>query len=144
MISLKNYLLLACMLFLPGIILAQKPLKVIVAGLNHDHVHGILNQYDKGSVDIIGVAEPDKQLQQKYAKLYHLPENLFFNDLKSAIAHQKPDAVLGYNEVGKHLEIVEICAPLGIPVMVEKPLAATLAQAKQIEKLANQYHIKVL
>ncbi|RYE36177.1 MAG: Gfo/Idh/MocA family oxidoreductase [Sphingobacteriaceae bacterium] len=144
MISLKKYLLLTVMLFLSGIISAQKPLKVIVAGLNHDHVHGILSQYNKGSVEIIGVAEPNKQLQQKHARLYHLPENLFFSDLKSAISHQKPDAVLGYNEVGKHVEIVEICAPLGIPVMVEKPLAATLAQAKQIEKLANQYHIKVL
>lgn len=144
MINLKKNLLLAVMLFLSNIIWAQKPLKVIVVGLNHDHVHGILSQYNKGSVDIIGVAEADKQLQQKYAKLYHLPENLFYKDLKSAIAHQKPDAVLGYNEVGKHLEIVETCAPLGIPVMVEKPLAATLAQAKQIEKLADQYHIKVL
>lgn len=51
---------------------------------------------------------------------------------------------MGYNEVAGHLEIVKICAPLGITVMVEKPLAATLQQAKQKEALANQYHIKVL
>lgn len=144
MISIKKYLATAVMLFLSGIIFAQNPIKVVIAGLNHDHIHGILSQYNKGSVAIIGIAEPNKQLQQKFAKLYHLPENLFYNDLKTALAHQKPDAVLGYNEVGKHLDVVEICAPLGIPVMVEKPLAATLAQAKQIEKLANQYHIKVL
>lgn len=144
MISVKHYLVAVIMLFLSGISLAQKPLTVVVAGLNHDHIHGILSQYNKGSVNIIAIAEPDKQLQQKYAKLYHLPENLFYNDLKAALSHKKPDAVLGYNAVGKHLEVVEICAPLGISVMVEKPLAATLAQAKQIEKLANQYHIKVL
>ncbi len=144
MISIKKLSALLAMLFLSGIIWAQKPIKVVVAGLNHDHVHGILSQYNKGSVTIIAIAEPDKQLQQKFARLYHLPENLFFNDLKSALSHQKPDAVLGYNAVGNHLEIVETCAPLGIPVMVEKPLAATLVQARQIEKLANQYHIKVL
>ncbi|MBA4168046.1 MAG: Gfo/Idh/MocA family oxidoreductase, partial [Chitinophagaceae bacterium] len=57
---------------------------------------------------------------------------------------EKPDAVLGYNAVGKHLEIVEVCAPLGIPVMVEKPLAATLQQARQMETLAAKYHIPVL
>lgn len=123
---------------------AQRILRVVVAGLNHDHVHGILSQYQKGSVDIVGIAEPNQQLQQKFSKLYHLPETLFTTDLKKLLLAKKPDAVLGYNEVGKHLELVKICAPLGISVMVEKPLAATLAQAKQIESLANQYHIKVL
>ena len=123
---------------------AQQPLRVVVAGLNHDHVHGILSQYGKGKVDIVGIAEPNKQLWQKFGKIYHLPESLFASDLKQLLIQKKPDAVLGYNAVGKHLEVVEICAPLGIPVMVEKPLAATLAQAKQIEALANKYHIKVL
>lgn len=123
---------------------AQQPIRVVVAGLNHDHVHGILSQYGKGKVDIVGIAEPDRQLQQKFGKIYHLPESLFSADLKQLLLQKKPDAVLGYNAVGKHLEVVAICAPLGIPVMVEKPLAATLAQAKQIEALAGKYHIKVL
>lgn len=123
---------------------AQRPIRVVVAGLNHDHVHGILSQYNKGLVDIVGIAEPDMHLHQKYREIYHLPDSLFFTNLKKLVLQKKPDAVLGYNAVGKHLEIVEICAPLGIPVMVEKPLAANLEQAKQIESLANKYHIKVL
>lgn len=124
--------------------LSAQQLRVVVAGLNHDHIHGILNQYNKGLVNIVGIAEPDKQLQQKYSKRYHLPDSLFFTDLKQLVVQKKPDAVLGYNAVANHLDIVEICAPLGIPVMVEKPLAATLAQARKIELLANKYHIKVL
>ena len=119
-------------------------LRVVVVGLNHDHVHGVLNNYNKGLVNIVGITEPDKQLQQKYTRLYHLPASLFFNDLKKLLLEKKPDAVLGYNEVGNHLEIVEICAPLGISVMVEKPLAATLVQAKQIELLASKFNIRVL
>jgi len=125
-------------------LIAQQPIRVVIAGLNHDHVHGILNLYNKSVVNIVGIAESNKQLQQKFSKLYHLPDSLFFNDLKKLLILKKPDAVLGYNAVGKHLEIVEICAPLGISVMVEKPLAATLSQAKQIESLANKFHIKVL
>ena len=125
-------------------IFAQKPIRVVIAGLNHDHINGILTQYDKGLVNIIGIAEPDKQLQEKYKKIYHLPDSLFSTDLKKLVLQKKPDAVLGYNAAGEHLHIVEICAPLGIAVMVEKPLAANLAQAKQIEFLANKYHIKVL
>ena len=135
------FLLVMC---LSNNIFSQQPVRVVVAGLTHNHIHGILSQYNKGVVDIVGIAEPDKQLHQKYIKLYHLPDSLFFTDLKKLVLQKKPDAVLGYNAVAKHVEIVEICAPLGISVMVEKPLAATLVQAKRIELLANKYHIKVL
>jgi len=123
---------------------AQQKIQVVIAGLDHDHVHGILRQYNKGTVGIIGIAEPDKLLHEKYSKLYQLPDSLFFTDLKKLLLQKKPDAVLGYNAAAKHLEIVEICAPLGINVMVEKPLAATLGQAKQMEALAAKYGIKVL
>jgi predicted dehydrogenase len=67
-----------------------------------------------------------------------------FDDLKKMAIAKKPDAVLGYNPVAKHIDVVEICAPLGISVMVEKPLAATLAQAKRMEFLALKYYVKVL
>ncbi|WEK35509.1 MAG: Gfo/Idh/MocA family oxidoreductase [Candidatus Pseudobacter hemicellulosilyticus] len=124
--------------------LAADKLKVVVAGLNHDHVHLILRQFKEGKVIILGIAEPSKELHQKFAKQYQLPDSLFYTDLKKLLAIKKPDAVLGYNEVGRHLDVVQLCAPLGIPVMVEKPLAATLQQARQIEAMAKKYKIPVL
>ena len=123
---------------------AQSMLRVGVAGLNHDHIYNVLNDYHKGRVNIVGIAEPNKKLQQKFGKQFHIPDSLFFDDLKTMVAKRKPQIVLGYNEVAKHVDVVEVCAPLGIPVMVEKPLAATLVQAKRIEALANKYHINVL
>lgn len=143
--SLAGCLFLAGLLFLQSATMAQSRLKVVVAGLNHDHIHNILHAFREGRVTIIGIAEPSKALQQKFAKAYHLPDSLFYSDLPSALAaHQHPDAVLGYNEVGRHVDVVRICAPRGIPVMVEKPLAATLAQANEIQALAGKYHVKVL
>lgn len=141
--SLKKLSLLLLIITLAKVGTAQQ-LKAVVAGLNHDHIHNILQQYNKGKINIVGIAEPNKKLQQKYAKLYHLPDSLFGSDLKQMLIRKKPEVVLGYNEVAKHLNIVEICAPLGISVMVEKPLAATLQQAKQIQILADKYHIQVL
>ena len=133
--------LLLCGLF--TIASAQK-LKVCVAGLNHDHIYNILNAYKNGQVDIIGIAEPNQGLWKKYGKQFNLPESVFYTDLKTMLKGKKPDAVLGYNAVANHVDVVEVCAPLGIPVMVEKPLAATLDQAKRIEELANKYHIQAL
>jgi predicted dehydrogenase len=123
---------------------AQSAFRVGVAGLNHDHIYNILNDYSKGRVNIVGIAEPNKHLWEKYGKQFHIPDSLFFTDLKTMVAKRKPAIVLGYNAVGNHVDVVEVCAPLGIPVMVEKPLAATLDQAKRIETLANKYHITVL
>lgn len=123
---------------------AQEKLKVVIAGLNHDHIHNIMHDYKNGKVEILGIVEPNKELQAKYIKLYQLPANLFYDDLKKLLTTKKLDAVLGYNAVADHLAIVQICAPLGLPVMVEKPLAATLSQAKQIEALSVKYNVKVL
>ena len=142
-VCLKKLIIILSAICIAQHISAQQ-LRVVIAGLNHDHVHGILSRYNKGLVNLVGIAEPDKKLHEKYSKLYHIPDSLFYTNLKELVMQKKPDAVLGYNAAAKHLEIVEICAPLGISVMVEKPLAATLAQAKQIEQLADKYHIKVL
>jgi len=123
---------------------AQSSLRLAVAGLNHNHVYGILNRYKEGKATIVGIAEPDKTLWVKFGKQYNIPDSLFFTDLKTMVLKKKPDAVLGYNAAAHHVDIVEICAPLGIPVMVEKPMAATLKQAKRMEELANKFNIKVL
>jgi predicted dehydrogenase len=119
-------------------------LRLGVYGLNHDHIVGFFNQWKKGTANVVGVYEPSKALWEKYKKRYNLPDSLYFDDVRKMIKERKPEVMLGYNAVGKHVDIVELCAPLHLPVMVEKPLAATLAQAKRIEELANKYHIKVL
>jgi predicted dehydrogenase len=124
--------------------LGQKILRVGVAGLTHDHVHNIMHQFKSGEVIIAGIAESDQQLIARYKKCYQLPDSLFYNTLPELIAHTHPDAVLAYNAISEHLGVVEICAPLGISVMVEKPLATTVKDANRIAALAQQYHIHVL
>jgi predicted dehydrogenase len=122
----------------------DEKLKVIVAGLNHDHVHNILRAYKDGRIMIIGIAEPNKALWKKFGDSYNLPDSLFSDNLESLVKIRKPDAVLGYNEVSSHLAVVQVCAPLHIPVMVEKPLAATLQQAQEIEQLSKKYNDIIL
>jgi predicted dehydrogenase len=124
--------------------LGQKVLRVGVAGLTHDHAHNIMHQFKSGEVIIAGIAESDQQLIARYKKSYQLPDSLFYNTLPELIAHTHPDAVLAYNAISEHLGVVEICAPLGISVMVEKPLATTVKDADRIAALAQQYHIHVL
>src|ERR1700743_2689739 len=138
--------LFATMLFAASLttVFGQKILRVGVAGLTHDHVHNIMHQFKSGEVIIAGIAESDPQLIARYKKSYQRPDSLFYPDLPALIAHTHPDAVLAYNSIVEHLGVVEICAPKGVPVMVEKPLATTVKDADRIAVLAKQYHIHVL
>src|SRR5206468_4330085 len=49
-----------------------------------------------------------------------------------------------YNPIADHLSVVEACAPKGISVMVEKPLATTIEQAERMGSLVKKYHIQLL
>jgi predicted dehydrogenase len=60
------------------------------------------------------------------------------------IDETKPNIVWAYVETSRHLEIVQYCAPRGINVMFEYPLSVTAQDAREIQKLAMQYHIRVL
>lgn len=119
-------------------------LKVGIAGLKHDHVWGIMQQFKRGEVNIAGIAEDDAKLVERYKEAFQLPDSLFFNNVAAMLDHIKPDVVLAYNPIVEHLAVVEICAPRGISVMVEKPLATSFKQAERMAALAHKYHIHLL
>ncbi|MDR2274254.1 MAG: Gfo/Idh/MocA family oxidoreductase [Sphingobacterium sp.] len=118
---------------------ADSLLKVAVAGLNHDHVYLLLNLYKEKKVDIVGIAEGNDMLSSKIQAQYNLPKSVFYPDLGSLLKKVKPDVVLAYNPTDEHIKVAEICLPRKIPVMVEKPMATTLADAKRIASLSQQH-----
>jgi len=56
----------------------------------------------------------------------------------------KPAAAAAYGSIYDHFQAVQACAPRGIHVMLEKPLASSLAQAIKMEQLAKQNNIYLL
>jgi glucose-fructose oxidoreductase len=124
---------------------AQRPLRVAIVGLVHDHVVGFLAQLPQHQdVELVGIAEPDPALQAKYQKKFNLADNLFFKDPAKMIEQRRPDALLAYTSIAGHRRVVEIGAYYGISVMVEKPLTISLDDALAIRKLAREKHIHVL
>ncbi|MBC7902487.1 MAG: Gfo/Idh/MocA family oxidoreductase [Gemmatimonadaceae bacterium] len=134
----------ACLGFRSSDLKAQKILRVGVAGLSHDHAHAVMNQYTNGKVVIAGIVEPDTALVSRYKKRYRLHDSLFYPSLAELLSKQKLDAVLAYNAISEHLAVVEACAPKGVSVMVEKPLATTVADATKMAVLARKYKIHLL
>ncbi|WP_431125070.1 Gfo/Idh/MocA family protein [Flagellimonas flava] len=124
---------------------AQKqPLRVGVAGLTHTHVHWILGREDKGDIQLVGMVEPNKDLAQRYADQYGYSMDLVYDTLEEMIAATKPEAVTAFGTIYNHLEVVQVCAPKGIHVMVEKPMAVSLDHAKKMAALAQKHNIQLL
>ena len=122
----------------------QDLLKVAVVGLSHDHAHEIMNAYRENRVELLGIAENDQKLVARYKKDYQVPETLFYPDTKTMLRNVKPDVVMAYNPIDEHLAVAEICLPMKIPLMVEKPLATTLADAQKMAKIARENNTHLL
>lgn len=121
----------------------NSPVRIAVAGITHGHVGWILRR-NNPDVTLVGIYEPDNELALRLTKQYNLSPTLIYNDLGQMLKVIKPEAVVAFGSVYEHMAVVEACAPLGINVMVEKPLAATLQQALRMDSLAKKYNIQLL
>ena len=123
---------------------SKKPLRVAVIGLVHTHVHWILGRENRGDIEIVGIAEPNRDLAAAYAKQHGYSMDLVYSSMEEMISKTKPEAVLAFNTIYDHLKVVEYCAPRGIHVMVEKPLAVSMEHASKMLALAKKYNIHLL
>jgi len=122
----------------------QKPLRVAVVGLVHAHVHWILGYQRKEEIELVGIAEPNRELAERFSKQHGYNMNMVYKTMEEMIEKTKPDAVLAFNSIYDHLKVVEYCAPRGIHVMVEKPLAVSNEHATKMLALAKKYNIHLL
>src|SRR5216683_406834 len=123
----------------------EAPLRVALAGLVHGHAFGFFDQFqNRTDLQVVGIAEADRQLAAQFAKSYGLAPELFYSDLEEMLKKAKPQAVLAYTNTYDHRRVVEICARYGVPVMMEKPLAVSFEDARAIEKAARAGKIQVL
>ena len=122
-----------------------QPLRLAIAGLVHGHVDGFFRALQKRpDVQVVGIFDPDKALQQHYAQQYKFPDSLFFTDLGVMLDQSRPEAVAVFSSTLDHAGIVQAAAQRHIDVMMEKPLAVSVAQAEVIQSAARQGGIKVI
>ncbi|HEX4424328.1 MAG TPA: Gfo/Idh/MocA family oxidoreductase [Terriglobales bacterium] len=121
------------------------PLRVAVAGLVHGHVGGFFQSSQRRSdIQLVGIAEPDRQLAERYATQFNIDRSLLFTDLDDMLQKVHPQAVVAYTSTYDHRRVVEICAKYGVPVMMEKPLAVSAEDAHAIAGAAKKAKIQVL
>lgn len=135
-------------LFLHQSILAlqieRKPLRFVMIGLSHGHSHWIFQKQFQGDFELVGVFEPDINLVEQFRSRYNLDAALFFPEMDMMLDQLVPDGALAFGPISEHLNVVRSCAPRGIHVMVEKPLAFSLSHAREMENLAKSNGIHLL
>ena len=144
--NLKSLLFILLILFSSILVKSQtqKPIRLAVAGMTHGHISFILGRPDKGDFELVGVFDTNQELTQRLSERYKFSPDLIYHNLEKMLDKVKPEAVVAFGSIYDHLAVVEACAPRGIHVMVEKPLAVNMKHAKRMAELAEKHHIFLL
>ncbi len=144
LIKTSALLLILTSAALNGQVQPQKPVRIAIAGMTHDHIGFILKKKDEPCLKIVGIYEPNRKLAEKYALSFHFDTALIYDNLERMLDLTKPEAVVAFGSIFGHMAVVEACAPRGIHVMVEKPLAVSTEHARKMQDLAEKYKIRLL
>jgi len=141
-------LVAATAIALPRAVAAQNGgpnLRVAIVGLEHGHVEGFLSALPSHhDVELVGIADADSSLIDKYQQRFHLDGRLFYKSEANMIERVHPDAVLVYTPISEHRHAIGIAAQYGVSSMVEKPLTISYDDALAIREIASYHHVHVL
>src|SRR5580704_17220880 len=118
--------------------------RLAIVGLDHDHVWGLLKDMAaEPNAELVAIADLRPALLDR-AKT-RVPAGVkFYADYVKMLDETKPDAVIVTTENDKHLEILRECAKRHIHYSTEKPMATTGADAREMQRLADEAGIKIM
>ncbi len=123
----------------------KPPVNYAILGLAHDHANGFIPRArNRPELQLAGIVESNQELVARYSKQLNLPTTLFYPSLEALLAGTNIQAVATFTSTFQHRQVVEMCAPRGIHVMMEKPLAVSLADARAIAVAARNGGIQVI
>lgn len=124
---------------------AAEPVRLAIVGLSHDHAFWLLGRDRSiGDIEIAAVFEPDRALAEERMRDAGLDASLYHADLAAMLRDAKPDAAVCFGSVRAHHEQTLACAAAGVHVMVEKPLATNLADARAMADACRGAGVRLL
>jgi predicted dehydrogenase len=121
----------------------RSPVRTGVVGLVHDHVWDTLTHIkEDGRGVIVAAQDANEPLLERVRAEYGVAST--YDSVEEMLEHEDLDAIVVGSENNRHAPIVEAAAPRGVHVMVEKPMAATLAQARGMVAASEQHNIMLM
>ena len=145
-VALLSVMVLA-VLTMPGSSVARTQVnprfRIAIVGLVHSHAWGHLRNIVRlQNAELVAIADSVADLRELAAR--DAPGVAMYDDYRKMLDEKKPEAVWSFVENDRHLEITRECAIRAIHVIFEKPMAATLAQAREMLTLARKHKIKLM
>jgi len=106
-----------------------------VIGVSFDHMHmgDLLREVAAHSdAEIAGIYDPNRVRMQAAIEKFSIPEDRAFTEFDRCLAIAKADLAIVCSATAEHANTVEKIAPHGLHVMVEKPFAASVADARRM------------
>lgn len=114
----------------------MKKLKTGVIGVGHLGYHHARNFMKFEQVELVGVADTDKQRARDVATEFNVKEFQDFKELVPLV-----DALSIAVPTKKHFEVTEYCLTKKKHVLLEKPIATTLQEADRLISLSEQHGV---
>lgn len=109
----------------------SEPLRVGILGLTHDHIWGNLEQLNASERGLlVAAADPNQELLDKAQSEYGCPET--YSSYDEMVAQAELDAVYVYSDNATGAGLAVMACGAGLHVLVEKPMASTLAGANRM------------
>ena len=106
-----------------------------IAGINFSHMHmgDLLRMvHEHPQAEIAGICDDDRQRMQGTIDNFSIPADRVFTDYRQCMEQTSPDMVILCPQTADHAEWTERIAPFGTHILMEKPFAATLADADRM------------
>ncbi|MDA4844967.1 Gfo/Idh/MocA family protein [Hoeflea poritis] len=106
-----------------------------VAGINFDHMHmgDLLRQvFDHPDAEIVGIYDKSRERMAQAIADFSIPDERVFTDLDACVETSKPDLAILCAATAEHADHVEQLARHKVHIMVEKPFAASVADARRM------------
>ena len=108
-----------------------------IAGINFDHLHmgdNLRMAFEHADVEIVGICDEQPERMRQACEDFAIPADRVFTDYQACLEKTQPDIVLLCPATAEHGEWTEKVAPFGVHIIMEKPFAATLAEADQMQR----------
>lgn len=114
-------------------------MKVAVIGVGNMGQHHARNYSEIAGVDLVAIADVDSKIGEPIAKRFKCH---YHHDYEEMLAQEKIDLVTIAVPTKFHKKVALDCIKKGINILIEKPIAATVAEAKEIVAAAKAKRIK--
>ena len=107
-----------------------------------NHIKAALNNH----LEIVAICDVKPEAMEILLGKYDLEKETSihrYTDYQEMVQAERPALVAIATESGLHAEVALHCIRRGINVIIEKPMAMSMADADAIVEAAEQYHVKV-